>query len=70
MVMKPVGSSNLAAVGYDEATQELEIRFHSGHHYRYLGVGPLEHEKLMSSPSKGRYFRAEIRMAYAFIRLV
>lgn len=65
----PVQSSNLASVGYNEDGQTLEVEFlgKSGKPnsvYQYDGV---PHEKwvgLLQSPSKGRYFAAEIKSHY------
>ena len=33
--LTPVESSNIKAVGYDDATEELTVEFHNGSQYRY-----------------------------------
>ena len=55
----PVSSSNLASVGYEGGI--LEIEFKSGLVYQYSGVPASVYEALMSAPSRGKYFSANIR---------
>ncbi len=69
MVISPVSSSSLVAVGYDPARRELEIEFVSGRVYRYFGVPAQAHQALMRARSKGRHFNARIRDRYRFRRL-
>ena len=68
MIMIPVDSSNLAAVGYDAASAVLRIAFHSGGVYQYAGVPETVYQGLMNASSKGRYFHAHIRNAYRYMR--
>ncbi|UPK82725.1 KTSC domain-containing protein [Proteus vulgaris] len=66
----PVSSSNLHSVGYDQATQTLEIAFHSGGVYQYLNVPPKIHQDLMNASSKGQYFDVNIKKAnYKFRKI-
>ena len=64
--LTPVDSSQIAAVGYDVATGELIIRFHSSAGgcdpvYSYDGV-PLELAAgLLAAASPGSYFHRHIR---------
>lgn len=64
-----VESSNLASVGYDEATKTLEIQFHSGGIYQYDDVEKEVYDELMNADSKGRYFLHEIKGAYSYRRV-
>jgi hypothetical protein len=64
-----VSSTVLAAVGYDESTRTLEIRFHNGSLYRYLDVPPEVVLELLQSESLGHAFTTSIRDSYAFERL-
>jgi len=58
--MKPVASSNIQAVGFENG--ELMIRFANGRTYRYTGPKVAEHhEAFMKAESKGRYFAQHIR---------
>jgi KTSC domain len=52
MEMKPVNSSNVAAIGYENET--LSVRFKDGAEYEYPGVSQRQYDDLMSAPSKGR----------------
>lgn len=67
MSLKPVQSSDLAAVGYDSGT--LVIAFHSGGVYAYFGVPWSEYSGLMQAGSHGRYFHARIKNHYDYRRV-
>ena len=56
-----VTSSNLRSVGYDPATQTLEVEFHSSGVYEDLNVPAYRHAGLLSAASKGEYFDAYIK---------
>jgi hypothetical protein len=57
----PVSSSNLKSVGYDAASQILEIEFNHGGIYQYFDVPSGVYEALMSASSKGTYFDQNIK---------
>ena len=65
----PVRSTVLAAVGYDEPSRTLEIRFHNGSLYRYRDVPPEVVLDLLQSESLGHYFTTTIRDAFTTERL-
>jgi len=65
MDREPVSSSNLASVGYDPASETLEIEFNNGRVYQYYNVPPFMHERMMEAPSIGSFFNAEIKKAYS-----
>ena len=69
MVRTPVTSSSIASVGYDSATQILEVEFHNGSLYRYEGVPEIEYAALMAAESKGTHFNECVRDRYPFRRL-
>ena len=59
-----VVSSNIRSLGYDPATEELDVEFsHSGAVYRVSGVSFELHEKLIGAPSIGRAYNEHIRKA-------
>ena len=64
MQRQPVASSNLRSVGYDREAHVLEIEFHGGRVYRYLGVPEGVYAELMSAGSKGTYFSTFIKDRY------
>ncbi|MEZ4870346.1 MAG: KTSC domain-containing protein [Caldilineaceae bacterium] len=61
MVRRPVVSSSLASVGYDERRQILEIEFHDGALYQYFDVPAYVYTGLMSMGSHGYYFHTFIK---------
>lgn len=58
-----VSSSNLASVGYDPATQTLQIGFLNGGLDEYGGVPAAVPAGFMGAASHGSYFDAHITMA-------
>jgi hypothetical protein len=65
----PVASSNLSSIGYDSASQTLEIEFKDGNIYQYFDVPNSQHLQLMDSGSIGTFFSANIRNSYRYARL-
>jgi hypothetical protein len=61
MLLVPVVSRNLAAIGWDELTGELQVQFHNGAIYSYQNVPPELYEGLINAPSKGTFFAYNIR---------
>ena len=53
--MRPVISSNVARIGYDQARLELHVEFKHGGGYVYHGVLPEEHAGLMAAESIGSH---------------
>lgn len=70
MKREPVTSSNIVAIGYDAATQELEVEFRSGGIYRYSGVSQEQHEALIKAESIGKHFQAEIRNKFPSSKVI
>jgi lysyl-tRNA synthetase class 2 len=64
MFREPVSSSMIAAVGYDEDREVLEVEFSSGTVYRYLRVSLAVFEAFLAARSKGRFFNERIKDAY------
>lgn len=61
MTHTPVTSSQLVSVGYDAATETLEIKFKNGHVYQYQNVPAKMHAELMAAESIGSYFIKHIK---------
>lgn len=66
---QPVKSSQIASVGYDSATQTMEVKFVRGGHYSYSGVTPDDHAALMSAESVGKHFASAVRGKFEHKRL-
>ena len=69
MQRKPVSSSSVRAVGYDEGTHVLEIEFHNGRAYRYRHVPAAVHRLLLLAPSIGQFVNQQIRPRFDAERL-
>lgn len=68
MEREPVSSSNLLSVGYDPASETLEVEFQKTGVYQYLNVPQFMWERLMQADSLGRFFNLEIKNAYACVK--
>jgi hypothetical protein len=66
MQRQPVNSSDIAAIGYDAASETLEIEFRATGAYRYFSVPKNVHEELARTPSPGKFFLQHIKGKYAW----
>ncbi len=66
MERHPVISSDLASIGYNPATQTLEIEFKATGIYQYFSVPPHIFESLRTTPSPGKYFLQHIKGKFAW----
>ena len=64
-----VASSNIASIGYDEATETLEVEFLNGSVYQYYNIPAGIYEQLMQEGSKGKYLNTYIKNAYPYSRV-
>ena len=64
MFREPVISESIAAIGYDDDTETLEVEFVTGSVYRYRGVNQDVFEDFRQAPSKGAFFNRHIKDAY------
>jgi hypothetical protein len=63
----PVTSSNVGAVGYDPASQTLDVQFKAGGKvYRYAGVPPSVHEAMGKAESIGKFIGANVVKKFDF----
>lgn len=69
MLRKPVTSTSLKEVGYDQASRILEVQFHNHRVYQYLDVPIGVHAHLLSSDSLGAYLNRHIK-GYFQYRLI
>ena len=70
MEREQVKSSNIKSVGYDPALQLLEIEFQDGSVYQYNDVPRRVRDELMTAPSLGSYFHANIRGGYRYHKVM
>jgi KTSC domain-containing protein len=66
MNRRPVTSTNVASIGWDDET--LEVEFTSGHIYLYHDVPESEYQALLGASSIGKHL-ASIRDKYQSTRL-
>jgi len=69
VVMHPVTSSNLVAVGYDKEGQLLHVEFKNGLTYAYQGVPDQLYQDLLSAESLGSFFHKNIRTDYPYTKV-
>lgn len=69
MERTPVTSTDILSVGYDQDQEILEIEFIRGAVYQYSGVPIGVYEGILTADSKGKFFHANIKKAYAFVKL-
>jgi hypothetical protein len=67
--MIPVQSSNVASVGYDNATQTVFVQFLNGTIYIYKGVPKFEFENLKTAASVGSYLHRNFKNVYPYERI-
>lgn len=64
-----VTSSNVRSVGYDPATQTLEVEFMSGDVYQYARVPADVHLGLVTAPSIGSFLATSVKHKFAFTKM-
>jgi hypothetical protein len=66
---QPVSSSLIKSVGYDAATETLEVNFHRGYSYEYENVPEAIFVEFVNAPSIGIFFGLCIKSVYKGNRL-
>jgi hypothetical protein len=66
MERSPLASSSVASVGYDDATQVLEIEFRSGRIYQFANVPRGVFDWLLRTPNKGSFVARMINGRYRY----
>ncbi len=69
MERKPVTSSNIASIGYDENTSTLEIEFLNNTIYQYFDVPQHVYNGIMSADSHGQYLAQNIKGVYRYSKV-
>ncbi len=69
MERKSVQSSNIASIGYDEATSTLEIEFLNNSVYQYFDVPQYIYNEFMQAESHGKYLAQNIKGMYRYSRI-
>jgi hypothetical protein len=69
MERKPVTSSNIASIGYDENTSTLEIEFLNNSIYQYFDVPQHIYKGLMQADSHGQFLAQTIKGVYRYSKI-
>ena len=65
-----VTSSNIEAIGYDQDSMELHVRFlKSGETYVYYAVESWVFDEMIQADSKGKYLHRQIKGRYDYGKL-
>lgn len=62
-------SSNIREAVFDPFMKVLTLRFKTGGDYQYIGVEQEVYDGLIKAKSAGRYFHANIRNKYEFLKV-
>ena len=69
MQRKRVNSSSLRSVGYDDASQVLEVELANGQVYQYAKVSPEVYRRFMAAPNPTSFFDDRIAEEYTARRV-
>jgi hypothetical protein len=69
MERKRLNSTQIRSVGYDPASQTLEVELSAGTILQYARVSPEVHRRLLAAPSPGSYYRDNIEESFTARRL-
>lgn len=64
-----VSSSNIVSVGYDPASETLEIEFSNGSVYQYYNISQNTYDQFMAAASKGQFLAYQIKNAFPYSRV-
>ena len=69
MEMTNVNSSNVAAIGFDEDAQILQVEFNSGATYQYFDVQKAIYDGLLDAASVGQFLNQQVKGTYRYSRV-
>lgn len=69
MQMINVSSSNVAAIGYDEDSETLQVEFNNGGTYQYFDVPEQIFAELQHADSIGGYLAKNIKGIYRYSKV-
>lgn len=68
-MLKPVTSSNIKAVGYDEENKLLYVEFLNNTLYVYKDVGKNVYHEMLDAHSVGKYLAQCVKNVFSFERV-
>ena len=69
MERKRLNSTQIRSVGYDPASQTLEVELSAGTILQYARVSPVVQRRIRAAPSPGSYYRDNIEESFTARRL-
>jgi len=69
MKRESVSSSNIASIGYDQASSTLEVEFLKGGVYQYFDVPNNVFQGMMTANSHGEYLAQNIKGHYRYSKV-
>lgn len=69
MKRESVSSSNIVSVGYDAASETLEVEFMNGSVYQYYNVPQSIYDAFLAASSAGRFFTYQIKNTFPYSRV-
>lgn len=69
IVMQPVDSSNIAAIGFSEKTGTIRVAFIGGGTYEATGATKEHFDAFVSAKSKGVHFNRNLKSAFEFTKI-
>lgn len=68
IILEPVVSSNIAAIGFDAASSVMRVQFNNGTLYDAEGASQADFDDFKMSKSKGVHFNKILKKAFAWKR--
>lgn len=69
MKRESVNSSNIASIGYDQASSTLEVEFFKGGVYQYFDVPKNVFQGMITANSHGEYLAQNIKGHYRYSKV-
>jgi len=69
MERKPVQSSNLSSIGYDENSSTLEVEFLNNTIYQYFDVPQHIYKGLIQADSQGQFLAQNIKGVFRYSKI-
>ena len=69
MQMTSVDSSSIAAIGFDEDSQTLQVEFKNGATYQYFDVPKAIFDGLVGAASVGQFLNQQVKGIYRYSRV-
>ena len=69
MQITSVDSSSIAAIGFDEDSQTLQVEFKNGATYQYFDVPKAIFDGLVSAASVGQFLNQQVKGNYRYSRV-